>query len=343
MRIPLKLSNLPFPVQRRGGEFIKQYGGPEAGSDIVCFKFWELSVAWGCPFRCSYCFLQDVPYARFNKDALTGLVYGNWRRMLDEVDEWLLARTPRMLIAGELQDGLAFDNAYAALTGKPLTHLLIPLFAGQRRHQLIFLTKSTLTRNALKLEPTPQVVFSWSVNADHVGRRWELGAPSPQARFAVARGMKEAGWRIRFRLDPMVPYADGKEHWRDGYARAIDRINALGPEMVTLGTLRATNKQALRTAAAKNDRPTDLFDYLSEKDASGFKYRLPFEQQLELYRFALDPLDRRRVVPALCKEDASVWQALGLKFEGCHCLLGGKVTDELVSTDSFRRAGTPAR
>ena len=282
MRIPLPVNNVPFPVERRSGEFISQYDGPKNGSGIVCFKFWKLSVARGCPFRCAYCFLQTLTPFRVNKDALTGLVYGNWPRMLDEVEEWLLDRTPRMLIAGELQDSLAFDNAYAALTGKPLTHHLIPLFAGQRRHQLIFLTKSTLIKHALQLEPTPQVVFSWSFNADYVGRRWELGAPSPKGRFAAARGMKEAGWRIRFRLDPMIPYADGEEHWRDGYAHAIDRINALEPEMVTLGTLRATNKQALRTAAAKNDRPTDLFDYLSEKDASGFKYRLPFEQQLEL-------------------------------------------------------------
>jgi spore photoproduct lyase len=326
---------VPFPVSRRN-QFIKQFEGPEFGSGVVCFKFWELAPAWGCPFECGYCFLQTNPRVRFDKSALTGQIFSNWRRMLDEVDEWLTSPTPRMLIVGELQDGLVFDSAYAKVTGKPLTHHLIPLFAAQDRHRLIFLTKSVLTRHALALPPTPQVVFSWSVNAEYVSRRWEIGAPSSRKRFAAAARMKEAGWPIRFRLDPMIPFQDGEKGWRDGYARAIDQINALEPEMVTIGALRATDKGKLAKAAEKNGRPTDLFNYLSEKDPSGFKHRLPFEQQVEMFKFALERLDRRRIVSALCKEDVSVWKAVGLKFNGCHCLLQGTaVPSEILSTASY--------
>ncbi|MCI0357602.1 MAG: hypothetical protein L0211_03840 [Planctomycetaceae bacterium] len=326
----------PFPLAHRG-QFIKQFSGPEADSGVVCFKFWQLVHASGCPYRCAYCFLQTTAFFRFNKTALMGQIYSNWEQMLDEVKAWLAAPTPRMLIVGELQDGLAFDSAYAAVSGKPLTHHLIPLFAAQNRHRLVFLTKSTLISHALKLEPTPQVVFSWSVNAEYVGKRWEQGAPLPSRRFASAAKMQEAGWPIRFRLDPMIPYADKSENWQTGYATAIDRINSLAPEMVTIGALRASS-MGLVTAAGKNDRPTDLFDYLSEKDPSGFKYRLPFNQQVEMYRFALDRLDRTRIVPALCKEDISVWNAVGLKFNGCHCLLQGtNVPREIVSTKSYAK------
>ena len=120
---------LPFAADRRAGPFIKQFAGPGEQTDIVCFKFWELAVAWGCPFRCAYCFLQALPYARVNARALAGMVFLNWRAMLDEVDKWLAARPPRVLVAGELQDGLAFDNAYKKLTGLPLTHRLAPPFA----------------------------------------------------------------------------------------------------------------------------------------------------------------------------------------------------------------------
>ncbi len=332
----------PFPVAERG-KFIKQFDGPDHRSGVVCFKFWQLVHASGCPFRCAYCFLQTTAFFRFNKAALMGLVYANWRQMVKEVKEWLACPVPRMLIVGELQDGLAFDSAYAAVTGKPLTHHLIPLFAAQDRHRLIFLTKSTLIKHALKLEPTPQVVFSWSVNAEYVGRRWEQGAPLPGSRFLAAAKMKEAGWPIRFRLDPMIPYHDVEENWREGYAEAVERINALGPEMVTIGALRASN-MGLVTAAEKNERPVDLFEYLSEKDPSGFKYRLPFEQQVEMYRFALDRLDRTRITPALCKEDVSVWKAVGLKFDGCHCLLGGStVPGEIVSTKSYTAVATIRR
>ncbi len=333
---PVEGRRFPLPLARRA-DFVKQFSGPRADQGIVCFRFWELVPAWGCIFECSYCFLQTLPYARTKKGALQGLIYANWRRMLDEVDLWLTSTTPRMLIVGELQDGLVFDSIFKEVTGKPLTHHLIPLFARQHRHRLIFLTKSILTRHALELEPTPQVVFSGSLNAEYVTRRWEGGTPPSRSRFEAAARMKKAGWPIRFRLDPMIPYADGADNWRDGYAAAIDRINALEPEMVTLGTLRATNKAALAQAAAKNGRATDLFAYLSEKDPSGFKCRIPVEQQVEMYRFALDRLDRGRIVPALCKEDVSVWQELGLPFRGCHCLLAGSnVPAELVSSSSYQ-------
>ena len=142
-----------FPIAARG-KFIKQFTGPDADSGVVCFKFWQLVHASGCPYQCAYCFLQTTTFFRFNKEALMGLIYSNWKLMITEVEEWLTSPVPRMLIVGELQDGLAFDSAYAGVTGKPLTHHLIPLFASQNRHRLIFLTKSTLTRNALKLPPT---------------------------------------------------------------------------------------------------------------------------------------------------------------------------------------------
>ncbi|WP_257455624.1 spore photoproduct lyase family protein [Archangium lipolyticum] len=229
-----------------------------------------------------------------------------------------------MLIVGELQDGLVFDPAYKKVNGTPLTHLLVPRFAAQTRHRLIFLTKATTIEHALELSPTPQVVFSWSVNAEYIGTTFEHGAPPPSERFEAARRMKEAGWPIRFRLDPMVPYPG----WQEGYAEAIERINALEPDMVTLGALRATLPKSLRSAAKKNGRDASIFDYLGEeRDASGFKYRVPFETQVEMFRFALERL-APRVVPALCKEDVGLWRRLGLKFQGCHCLLGGQ--DALV-------------
>ena len=35
----------------RQSSFIHRFGGPHG--DIVCFPFWQLIVASGCPFRCA--------------------------------------------------------------------------------------------------------------------------------------------------------------------------------------------------------------------------------------------------------------------------------------------------
>lgn len=304
--------------KNRAASFIRQFGGPGDDSQIVCFKFWQLVVAGGCPYRCAYCFLQTVPWFRFHPDELSGLVYTNVDDMVAEIKEWLEDPIPKMMIAGELQDGLVFDSAYKKVTGAPLTHRIIPLFAAQKKHRLIFLTKSTQIQHALEIPPTSQVVFSWSVNAEDVAKKWEHGAPLPSERFAAAEKMKKAGWPIRFRLDPMVPYLD----WKHGYAEAIRKINALSPEMVTIGSLRATLYRGLRNAAKANGRDESIFDYLTEeKDPSGFKYRIPFETQVGLFRFAIERL-KGSITPALCKEDKALWKALGMRFNGCHCLLG---------------------
>jgi spore photoproduct lyase len=245
--------------------------------------------------------------------------------MLRELDVWMEDPIPKMMIVGELQDGLVFDGAYKKVTGRPLTHWIVPKFAAQSRHRLIFLTKSTEIKYALDLKPSRQVVFSWSVNAEDVSSQWEHGAPLPSQRFAAAEQMKSAGWPIRFRLDPMVPY----KGWKSGYGAAIREINRIGPEMVTLGALRATSATSLRSAAKRNGRDDSIFDFLTEeRDPSGFKYRIPFDKQLALFRFAIDHLGKR-VVPALCKEDEALWQALDLPFRGCHCLLDQ--TDAVVA------------
>jgi spore photoproduct lyase len=304
---------------QRASSFIRRFAGPGEDSSIVCFKFWQLVPAGGCPYRCAYCFLQTVPWFRFNPDQLYGLVYTNIDDMLNELKEWLEDPVPKMLIVGELQDGLVFDTAFKKVTGKPLTHWIIPLFANQKRHRLIFLTKSTEIRHALRLTPTDRVVFSWSVNAEEVAQKWEHGTPPPSKRFDAAEEMKKAGWPIRFRLDPMVPY----DNWKIGYSEAIKRINAIRPEMVTLGALRATSAKALRRASKANERDDSIFDYLvEEKDPSGFKYRIRLESQVEMFRFAVKGL-RGNITPALCKEDMSLWEKVGIKFKGCHCLLNG--------------------
>lgn len=316
-----------FPAVKRSS-FIKQFVGPGEGSGIVCFRFWELVVAAGCPYQCSYCFLQATPSYVYGHYPLSGAVFANWEKMLEELRGWLSHPVPRMLLIGELQDGLAFEGAYKRLTGRSLTELLVPLFAAQRRHRLIFLTKSVAVRHLLQLEPTDRVVLSWSVNAEEVGRRWEVGAPLPRKRLEAARRVKDAGWPVRVRLDPMIPILN----WQDAYGRTIDQINALAPEMVTIGALRAS--RSLQARVRRNGRDGDLFNLLTEKDPSGFKKRLPHKTQVEMFRFAIERLRAANVTPALCKEDVTLWWELGLRFQGCHCLLGPR--DEIVGERAAR-------
>jgi hypothetical protein len=139
-------------------KFIRRFDGPDAGSGIVCFRFRQLVVALGCSYRCGFCFLQASPPFVHRPEWLNGLVYCNVDDMLREVDVWLAGSTPKMIIAGELQDGLVFDTAYQKVTGKPLTHWLIPRFAAQSRHKLIFSHQIHFDRARAGAAASPKVV-----------------------------------------------------------------------------------------------------------------------------------------------------------------------------------------
>src|SRR5260370_42204685 len=105
----------------RGSNFIRQFGGPGEDTQIECFRFWQLVVAGGCPYRCAYCFLQTVPWFRFRPDELYGLVYTNVDDMIEEIKEWLGRPLPQKSIARGAQGGPVFYFAFKKNKCQPPT------------------------------------------------------------------------------------------------------------------------------------------------------------------------------------------------------------------------------
>lgn len=312
-------------VVRRGSTFIKQFSGP-GETDIVCFKFWQAVVASGCPGECAYCFLQtQTPYRRGLYD-LKGTLFSNLKDMVPEVEQWLRRAQPAGLIIGENQDGLAFERPYKRLLGVTPLELLVPRFAHSNPigHTLIILSKFTSTEYAEQLGPTPNVVFSWSLSLPSISRRYERKVSPLRTRLSTARRLKQQGWRVRFRLDALAP-VDG---WERDLQTILREINDVGPEMLTIGAMRASNVSALRLATHRNGRDESIFDYVQAKDPSGFKHRVAPSFHLEAFRRIRDGLDPG-IRLGLCKEDLSIWLSLGLPWQGCHCLHGSG--DEIVT------------
>jgi hypothetical protein len=184
----------------------------------------------------------------------------------------------------------------------------------------VVLSKFTTTEFAeAAAAPNDRVIFSWSLSLPAISKTYEKKVAPLTRRLDAAARLKRRGWAIRFRLDALSPI----EGWRADVREIVDRINEIGPEMLTLGSLRASNATTLQRAAVKNGRDGSIFDSLRDKDPSGFKYRLDPEIQAAMFaevKARLDPAIRLD----LCKEDVSVWRRIGLRFSGCHCLAGGE-------------------
>ena len=273
-------------------------------------------------FMSKNCFLQYSPFFNFHKkrNELYGLLHKNTDELSDELEKWCERhKESQSLIVGELQDGLAFDDAYHKQDGVAMTRRIYEVIKKYPRHLVVFLSKSTLIKHILKLKPIPNIVWSWSMTTPSIWRKYEtkkrgqLGVSTahPHDRAKVASILYKKGWRIRFRVSPMLPVGG----WRREYPALFRRMEQSKPELVTANGLLASRKTAAKNSAIRNGRDGSVFDYLTHYD--GNKWRVDPQLHLQLLKMVEEFFGRRS---ALCKERISVWQQLGYKWDGCHCL-----------------------
>lgn len=284
---------------------------PKKVTDVICPHFYELKWATGCPYNCDWCFLKGT--FRFRvwkvKNRHVKPVFKDRKRIEKAVASFINCATkPAVLNTGELGDSLMGENQ-----DPPFSVYILKLFEGTP-HKILFLTKGTYVKHFLENEFQKQAILSWSINAEEVAKRFEIGAPNPLQRIAAARKCYEAGYTVRFRLDPMVPILGWKSEYQKIIAAMFDGIK---PERITLGSLRglpATLAVAVRKEWVK---------YLTEKSNWGRKP--PIEIRFEMYKFAIKLFRKHGLRKyGLCKDTVKIHkmlkQAIGLPEMNCNCL-----------------------
>ncbi len=274
-------------------------------TEMVCPNFYVLNHATGCRFtpQCSYCYLRD------QTQYPPGMhVQRNLDLMLDEVREWIArdALESYVLNAGNLSDSLCFEEA------RPLMAKLVDVFREDaenrgRPHTLLLVTKGGVKHCAelLAIRPSRNVIVSFSINCPEAAAKYERGAAKSEDRLAAAAALRQKGWRVRIRIDPLIRGYD--------YSWLIQAVRDLRPERVTLGCLRADGR---------------LKDYVAEGTLEGLLapiagtdgWYYPVAHRLALYRPAVAALKDVCSI-GLCEEGPAVWDELGLDTEGrsCNC------------------------
>lgn len=294
--------------QVNDGSIIKRFDKtplPKASTDVVCPHFLELKWAYGCPFDCAWCYLKGT--LRFQ--GMTPTVKDikkielHTKTFLNEV------RTPEILNTGELADSLMKENG-----NNPFSKFIIPLFEAQRRHKVLFVTKSDNIRNLLAIRSHKQAIVSFSLNADQVAKKWEKKAPSVTRRINAAKKLSLSGYQVRVRIDPMVPVLN----WQKHYTQLVDQIFAnFIPERITLGSLRGLQS----TINSSTDK--SWVKYLIETSSWGKKvdFNLRYWMYLAIMSYLKKKYHYKRV--ALCKETIAMWKKLRMDYKkiNCNCIL----------------------
>jgi len=301
-----------FVDQIGDGSIIKLFDKtpfPEKPLDVVCPHFLELKWANGCHFDCAWCYLNGT--FRFMERGKNPHLKDP-DTIVQHVDslfsQW---NEPALLNSGELADSLVFEGHSFSLSKD-----IIPLFKKQDIHKLLIVTKSANVKGVLESESQEVVIPSFSLNAYKVSERWENKAPHPRQRIAAAKGLFDAGYVVRLRIDPMVPI----EGWRESYLELVDDVfSSLYPERITLGSLRGLQ------STINNCRDKSWVEYLTSGRGSNWGKKVKDSMRYEMYQEIIDYLRDEHGYDkvSLCKETMKIWEKLKLDHKKikCNCIM----------------------
>lgn len=289
---------------------------------IVCPHFDRLKLASnGCFYKCDWCYLKLTYRAAFPFITI--------RAEYDRVKEQIFRRLqkskdPVIFNSGELADSLSMEHLTKA--GREF----IPWFGNSENGYLFMLTKSDNVDDILNLPHNGHTIIAWSMNSPEVSRKFEIGAPSFEHRLKAAEKVQQAGYPIRIRLDPIVPF----NGWQDAYADTINQIfSKISPERITLGTLRFEEgfynmrNTIFTSGPGLPNYMEDMVPMFKPKKLPGSKkpkfgkYSFTEKVRADMFRFVINEIRKHsdcRI--ALCKESASVWKKVGLPLSKCSCV-----------------------
>jgi spore photoproduct lyase len=271
-------------------------------SNVVKCGYSIMNLGMGCPYECSYCFLQGY-------QNVPGMILPyNISDYLKE--EEIVSDTKgffgyKRIGSGEFTDSLVFDDI-TEFSGP-----IVDFFKNHRDTLFEFKTKSLNIGNLLKSGGSKNIVAAWSVNSLKMQKENEFKTPGIKQRLDAAARCAKAGFATAFHFDPIIPY-DG---WREGYKETVDMIFDIVPassvKWISLGTLRMPAR--LKTVIENRFPENKILDgeLLLGKD---YKLRYDAKKRSEIYGFINEIIKSKKSKAEvyLCMEESEVWKKSGI-------------------------------
>jgi spore photoproduct lyase len=296
-------------IDKRSGSLLDKFVNHDPGS--VCPSFPKLLLGTSCPFNCSYCFLQATyravrPFVCFYVVDVQKLEKDVRRTFAD-------THRPVVISAGEMSDPLVDCLGYVPR--------IVEMFGRINNVRLLLLTKSGIQeiQPLLNVDHNGHTITSWSITCQEIIERHEIGNVPLNSRLDAAKLAQDAGFEVRFRLDPMLMF----QNWEEAYGRTIDSIYAKGihPSRFTLGSFRLLGN--LRGIIKARFPESDILQQPLVNEG-GKRQRYPHDIREAFYRHAIEKIrehDNQTAI-ALCKETPNTHRSLEglIDTTKCNCL-----------------------
>jgi spore photoproduct lyase len=257
----------------------------------------------GCPYECSYCFLQG--YQNISGIILPYNIDDNLK------DEHFLGIKKNPLFdsirigSGEWTDSLVFDHI------SRFSKKIIAFFREKKEFSFEFKTKSLNIGNLLKVGGAKNIVIAWSLNSFRIQQSEEHKTPPILERLNAARQCCLAGFSVGFHFDPIVFY----EGWQKDYKEIVDAVFDIVPneniKWISLGLLRMP--AGLKTTIEKRFPTSKILDgeLILDED---YKLRYSRTQRAQMFKFMIDVIGTKksRTIVYLCMEPIELWKSCNL-------------------------------
>ncbi|MDR1323927.1 MAG: radical SAM protein [Candidatus Margulisbacteria bacterium] len=287
--------NQPLVLAKQRGRFLEKCPGTK---EHICCNYYTLNIAVGCPYDCTYCFLQSYS----NNPYYT--IYVNLDEMLAEIRGQVRGKI--RLGTGEFTDSLALETyTQFVYTYSPQICALSPDITLELK------TKSNWTLSGAEASGLAQfrkqLVFAWSVNPQNLIDSDERGATPLRERIRAARTAAECGYCVALHFDPIIYSAD----WAEQYQTVLDLIRQnIPPEKIawlSLGTLRFT---PTLKPIIEQKFPASTIVYGELFPGRDKKMRYPEPLRVKIYQHMLRQI--AAISPCLpvylCMESPEVWK-----------------------------------
>lgn len=193
--------------------------------NVVNCGYHIINLGFGCPFDCSYCYLQQ--YSNFPGIIIDANINDYLQKIKDYLNKYPVKRI--RVGTGEFSDSLALDG----ITG--YAKELVEFFS-DKKAVLELKTKSANIEGFIGARHGGNTVVSWSLNPEKIVEAEELGAASLTERLKAAKTCVSAGFGVGFHFDPVIFY----NGWENDYEAVVNRLfdSVKDPAWISIGALR---------------------------------------------------------------------------------------------------------
>lgn len=276
------------------GKFIRPC--PCSPGRLRC-NYFTITPAVGCPFDCSYCFLN------FYGPERNITIYANTDDMFKEFHSFMKGRkgAPTRMGTGEFMDSLALkelDDVNAKLA--EMTWIYPELI-------LEFKTKSTRIEAFMERKAQKNIVLSWSLNPQSVIDSDENMTSSLKERITCAITAAKHGYGVALHLDPIFMEDDLLGEYASLIDETLSSIPSNSIRWISMGGFRYTDELKLAMLEKSGLGRTFLSGEFVK--CSDGKYRYPRYQRAKFYNQIGSRIKSfGNINTYMCMEDHDLWR-----------------------------------